>query len=121
MALATPTASDAIPLPEPGPVVVYAVAAVLGLVVGPILGCAQWAVLRHHVDGARQWLWANAAAWGAGMPVIFLGMDYVPWAGTLPMLTPALYSVCGLAGAVGGVVHGRVIDALTRPVPAADD
>jgi hypothetical protein len=63
----------------PSPLVVYPLAALLGLVTGPILGVAQWRVLRRHVHGAGRWLWANAAGWAAGMPIIFAGMDLVPW------------------------------------------
>ena len=46
-------------------------AAGLGLVTGPILGIAQWTVLRWHVQKAARGLWANALAWAAGMPLVF--------------------------------------------------
>lgn len=92
----------------------YALAAGLGAIAGPILGSAQWIALRRHVPRAGRWLWANALAWAVGMPVIFAGMDRVPWEGTLLSRALAIYAVCGLAGAAVGGIHGAM---LTRMVP----
>jgi hypothetical protein len=50
----------------------YLLAAVMGFVLGPVLGIPQWRVLRRFVPHAGRWVLANAAAWAAGMPVIFL-------------------------------------------------
>jgi len=94
---------------------VYPAAAALGAITGPLLGVAQWSVLKRHVPRAHRWLWANAAAWAVGMPVIFLGMDYVPWTRGPLGVTLAVYAVCGVAGLVVGAIHGRVLDSLTRP------
>jgi len=99
---------------EPGPLVVYPAAIALGAITGPVLGVAQWIVLKRHVLGAHRWLWANAAAWAAGMPAIFLGMDWVPWAGGTLDMAVSIYAVCGVAGLLVGAIHGRVLDALTR-------
>jgi hypothetical protein len=79
---------------------------------GPILGFAQWSVLRHHVHSARSWLMANALAWAAGMTVIFAGMAYVPWGGRPIVMFVSLYAVCALAGLVVGAIHGRVLTRL---------
>jgi hypothetical protein len=103
------------PVAEPGALIQYGLAAVLGLVAGPILGFAQWTVLRRHVAGAARWLWANAAAWAIGMPLIFLGMDYVPWTGPPAATVLAIYCVCGVAGLAVGAVHGRFLVELLRP------
>lgn len=85
----------------------YGAAALMGLVLGPILGLAQWMVLRHHVERAASWLWANAVAWAVGMPMIFLGMEFVPWdRGGVPVYASA-FAVCLAAGLVVGAVHGR--------------
>ena len=67
---------------EPTALVQYGLAMAMGLVAGPILGAAQWSVLRRVVAHAGWWLWANAAAWAVGMPLIFAGMDLVPWTTT---------------------------------------
>lgn len=87
----------------------YALAALLGLLVGPVLGLAQWTVLRAHVNRAKRWLWANALAWAAGMAIIFIGMDRVPWQGSFAARALALYAVSAAAGLVVGAIHGRVL------------
>jgi hypothetical protein len=101
-------APGAAPPFEPHPVVVYFGAAALGAVTGPILAVAQWTVLRRHVRRAHRWLLANAVAWSAGMALIFVGMDrVVPWGGTPMAIGLALYAVCGVTGAIVGMIHGR--------------
>lgn len=50
------TGSAATPPSEPSALWKYTLAAALGLVAGPILGCAQWLVLRRLVRGASRWL-----------------------------------------------------------------
>lgn len=99
---------------EPGAALQYALASAMGLVVGPILGSAQWIVLRRHVPRAFRWLGANALAWSAGMPLIFLGMDFVPWTGPEIGIVLSIYIVCGLAGVVVGAVHGWFLERWLR-------
>ena len=94
---------------EPPVSVQYALALLLGLVTGPILGSAQALVLRRHARPASRWLWANATAWALGMPVIFLGMDLVPWSLGGAAVALAIYAVCGVAGTLAGAVHGRIL------------
>jgi hypothetical protein len=93
---------------EPGLVVTLALAAGLGLAAGPILGFAQWTVLRR-LTGASRWLWANALAWAVGMPLIFVGMDLVPWSRSWMTVTPLLYAWFGVVGGVVGAIHGRFL------------
>ncbi|AKJ04449.1 hypothetical protein ATI61_101463 [Archangium gephyra] len=100
---------------EPGALVQYGLAMAMGLVTGPILGLAQWTVLRGLVPGSGRWLWANALAWGVGMPVIFMGMDLVPWTGPFVFVALSLYLVCGVTGVVVGAIHGRVLVRLLQP------
>jgi hypothetical protein len=102
------------PPPEPGAVIQYGLAAGLGLVAGPVLGLAQWVVLRRLVQRAGLWLWANAMAWAVGMPLIFLGMDFVPWNGYPAAMFLAIYAVCGGTGLVVGAIHGRFLMRLVR-------
>ncbi len=109
-----PSESGGSPPSEPSAIGQVTLAAVLGVVAGPILGLAQWTVLRRHVSHASRWLWANALAWAIGMPLIFLGMDYVPWTGNRLVLFLSIYAVCGATGLVVGAVHGRVLDRLTQ-------
>jgi hypothetical protein len=97
------------PPAEPQGVVKFAAAAALGLFAGPILGFAQWVVLRKHVEHAGRWLWANASAWAVGMPLIFAGMDVVPWSGHPVAVALAISAVCGATGLAVGAIHGRVL------------
>jgi hypothetical protein len=99
---------------EPGLVVQLGLAVMLGVVAGPILGGAQWIVLRRHVGRARRWLWANALAWAAGMPLIFAGMNIVPWTRPMALVVPAVYLVCAVAGIAAGAIHGAVLVRLLR-------
>jgi hypothetical protein len=43
--------------------VIYALAAGMGLILGTILGVPQWLALRRHVPKAGWWVPANALAW----------------------------------------------------------
>lgn len=94
---------------EPEGALRLGLAVVLGLITGPILGAAQWIVLRELVRGAGRWLWANAAAWAVGMPLIFAGMDLVPWSGHPALVIVAINVVCLATGVVVGAIHGRVL------------
>jgi hypothetical protein len=91
----------------------------LGLVAGPV-GFAQWLVLRRHRPGAWRWLGANAAAWAAGMPLIFLGMDLLPWERGGLGVAAGIYSVCAAAGLVVGAIHGRVLLRVAGEPPPDD-
>ncbi|HSR15235.1 MAG TPA: hypothetical protein VLL51_05755 [Gemmatimonadales bacterium] len=101
------------PPPQISSVATLVLAAGLGAVTGPVLGSAQWFVLRRHVPRAGHWLWANALAWALGMPVLFAGMDLVPWSAAPWRVAVWLYLVTGVTGLLVGAVHGRVLLALT--------
>lgn len=105
---------------EPGRAVQYGMAVLLGAVTGPILGFAQMRVLRRHVARAWRWLPANAAAWAAGMLVIFVGMDLLPWTEGGWPLRAGLVLVTGIAGIAVGAIHGRVLLTFVREVRAED-
>lgn len=57
---------------------IYALAAGMGLILGPILGVPQWLALRRHMPKAGWWVPANALAWMLGMVVIFIGTSFIP-------------------------------------------
>jgi hypothetical protein len=40
------------------------------------------------------------------MPLIFLGMDLVPWSAGPVVIAAAVLAACGVAGAAVGAVHG---------------
>jgi hypothetical protein len=89
--------------------VIYALAAGMGLVLGSILGVPQWLALRRHVPKAGWWILANAAAWLLGMVVVFMGTSFIPADGiTWPVALVLLLFVVA-AGAVVGAVHGLML------------
>jgi hypothetical protein len=112
--VASSPSSRTVPPPEPSALGQYGLALLLGAVTGPLLGLGQWLVLRRHVARAGRWIVANAVAWALGMVVIFLGMDQLPWQRGGLVVVAGVYLVCGAAGALVGVVHGRVLRALLR-------
>lgn len=113
-----PSSGSAVPT-EPSAIVQYGLALLLGAVTGPVLGFGQWLVLRHHVPGAGRWIVANALAWAAGMLVLFVGMDQLPWERRGLGLVLGVYLVCGASGFVVGAVHGRVLRELLREARSA--
>jgi hypothetical protein len=103
----------------PGPVVRFALAALLGAVAGPILGLFQWRVLRRCVPHAAWWLPANGLAWAAGMPVVFVVAGQLPEGWPLAAIACAVLGGIGLAGAVVGMIHGLALVRLLRCGPQA--
>jgi hypothetical protein len=99
-------------LAETSDLVMYGLAAAMGVVLGPLLGWAQWLVLRRHARGAGRWVWANAAAWAVGMPIVFAGAGQAPPAG--PLAVPFVLAVLAAAGGAVGAVHGAVLVRLVR-------
>jgi hypothetical protein len=89
-------------------------AAGMGAVAGPVLGVPQWLVLRRFVPRAGWWVAANAVAWGAGMPVIFLASGSLPAAPSTALIAGAVLAGCAGAGAVVGAIHGVWLVALLR-------
>jgi hypothetical protein len=112
--------TSAQPSGEPGAVLKYSLAAAMGAVTGPVLGAAQWRVLRLHVRDAQRWLWANAVAWAVGMLLVFAGMDLVPWAAPRVAIWATIYLVCTVAGLAVGAIHGRVLRAMLRTSKPAE-
>lgn len=99
---------------EPGPLVIYGLAALLGLVAGPILAAAQWWVLRHFVPRAAWWILAHACAWAVGMVIVFLGMSYVPESGITAGAVVIIVAFITFAGAAVGAIHGFALIWLLR-------
>jgi hypothetical protein len=89
-----------------GPLI-YLLAALMGLVLGPILAAFQARALRPHLPGGvGWWVGANALAWALGMPVIFVATELVG-PGTPPALLALIVPLALFAaGAVVGLVHG---------------
>lgn len=96
-------------IPEMSEMMVYAMAALMGIMLGPILGFPQAWILHRYVDHAGWWVPANALAWAAGMVIVFFVAGSVP-AGALGLGT-FLYvgTMLGLAGLVVGAIHGMAL------------
>lgn len=88
---------------------IYTMAAGMGLVLGPILGFPQWLVLRRHVERAWWWIVANALAWLAGMPIVFVGASTIPEGATGAGIVLTVLVTLAVAGAVVGAIHGAFL------------
>jgi hypothetical protein len=88
---------------------IYTLAAVMGFVLGSILGVPQWLVLRHHLPKAGWWVLANALAWMVGMAIVFVGTSFIPTAGISPDVAFVLLLFLFIAGAAVGAIHGLVL------------
>ena len=88
---------------------IYILAAVMGFVLGPILGVPQWLVLRHHLLKAGWWVLANALAWMVGMVIVFVGTHFIPPEGISINIAFVLLLFLFVAGAAVGAIHGLVL------------
>ena len=89
--------------------VIYALAAVMGFVLGLILGVPQWLVLRHHLPRSGWWVLANALAWMVGMVIVFVGTNFIPPEGISLNVALVLLFFLFVAGAAVGAIHGLVL------------
>jgi hypothetical protein len=99
---------------EPSNMVVLGLAFLMGLVLGPVLGFAQWLVLRRFVSHAALWMPANALAWAFGMAVIFASIDPAISGGFGLLSVVILGLTLACAGAVVGAIHGLALVWLLR-------
>lgn len=88
---------------------IYTLAAVMGFVLGSILGIPQWLVLRHHLPKAGWWVLANAFAWMVGMVIVFVGTNFIPPEGISLNIACVLLLFIFVAGAAVGAVHGLIL------------
>ena len=98
----------------PAEAVVLGLAFLMGLVLGPVLGFAQWLALRRYVSHAALWMPANAMAWAFGMVVIFAGIDPAIGGGFGLLSVAILALTLACAGAVVGAIHGLALVWLLR-------
>lgn len=82
--------------------------AFVGMVLGALLGLAQRAVLRPHVESTEGLVMATVVGWAAGMVVTAIAADLVPWG-------PFDLTVLAIEMA-GGAVTGLVVGLTTAPV-----
>jgi NAD(P)-dependent dehydrogenase (short-subunit alcohol dehydrogenase family) len=116
MASAVLSPDEGAPAPEPPLPMVLGGAALLGAGMGPMLGAAQWLVLRHHArtdlgPGPRHWVLVQVPAWALGMVAIFAGLGLPP--------DGASDAVRALAAAGGGLAAGLAVGLVTLPIARA--
>jgi hypothetical protein len=99
---------------EMSDLMIYTLAAAMGIALGAILGGSQWLALRRHMPKAGWWITASALAWMLGMVVIFLGTTFIPAEGINWQVALLLLLFVVAAGAVVGAVHGLVLIWLLR-------
>jgi hypothetical protein len=102
------------PPPEMSDAVKYALASVMGAALGTILGAPQWRVLRRYASGASLWVWANAAAWAVGMPVVFIGAGTSPVGASALSIALKVVMIIAAAGASVGAINGVALLWLLR-------
>lgn len=109
------------PAPEMSDAFKLAAAALMGALLGVVLALPQWRVLRCHVLRAFCWLPANALAWAAGMPVVFVVAGSVPEHAAVAHIIIVVLATIAVAGAIVGAIHGGVLVWLLRhgAAPAA--
>ncbi|HEX4953628.1 MAG TPA: hypothetical protein VF017_09585 [Thermoanaerobaculia bacterium] len=84
-------------------------ACALGLVAGPLLAAFQAPLLSAATGGKAWWLKANALAWAAGMPLIFLVADRVPTGAGVATIAGLVFATLLVTGALVGAVHGAFL------------
>ncbi len=99
---------------EPRRAVVLGLAFLMGLVLGPVLGFAQWLALRRYVSHAALWMPANALARAFGMVVIFAGIDPAIGGGFGLFSVAILVLALACAGGMVGPIHRLALVWLLR-------
>jgi len=92
----------------------YALAAIMGLVLGPILGTPQWVVLRRYFRSAGLWVPANALAWAVGMMIVFGGAGMTPVTASPLLIAALVCGTCLVAGLAVGAIHGLALIRIMR-------
>jgi len=112
--------SGGAPSAEPAEATVLGLAFLMGLVLGPVLGLAQWLALRRFMRHAALWMPANTLAWAFGMVTIFAGMDLALGDGFGPGTVPKLGLTLLWCGATVGAIHGLALVWLLHPARRLD-
>jgi hypothetical protein len=96
------TLYDLFALSTPG---MIGITVVLGLLLVPSIGFAQWLVLRRHLPRAGWWVLANAFAWTFGVAIPFVVLMLVPDESPMGAFIAA--------GVASGLLMGAVVGAIT--------
>lgn len=101
---------------EPGELTVFALAAVMGCVLGVVLAIPQWFALRKHVGRAGSWIPANAVAWAVGMPQLFAAPSVIAEGLPAWQIAFIIFAAIVSAGASVGAIHGLFLVWLLKRV-----
>ena len=93
------------PATASSPAAYYSMAALMGLMLGALLGYFQWLLLKGLCKEAMLWIPANALGWAVGLTFIFLATSWTGNTTDWPFML--------LAAAVGGAVGGGSVGAIT--------
>ncbi|MCS7003575.1 MAG: hypothetical protein NZ518_12060, partial [Dehalococcoidia bacterium] len=100
------SSTEAAAAPEISEAMVYVLAAGMGVALGPILGIAQWIVLRQVAWNASIWIPAQSVAWAIGMLVVFFGVSLIGERGVSVVSVTGALAALAVAGAAVGATHG---------------
>lgn len=103
------------PVSTPPFAVMAAVVVAAGIAGGLLIGAAQAAALRGHVQRPWRWIFANVVGWTAAMGVIFTGAGTAPPGLPLPAVLGWGAATGLLAGAALGVGTGVHLHTLDDP------
>ena len=92
---------------EPGTLLMLALGAGLGIIMGTLMGALQWLAARGQLVPGY-WVAANAAGWAPAMAIIIWAAGAVPEETSLPVIA--------LAGAAAGTAAGCLVGGATAPV-----
>lgn len=114
--IATAQERSGTPMPQPSQVAVILMAGAMGMVLGAVLGVPQFLVMRRHFERAGWWIVANAVAWSAGMPLIFVGVSLTVAHAQTVATFAALIGAIATAGAVVGAIEAAwLVRLASRP------
>lgn len=99
----------------PGTLLMTVSAALLGFVLGAMMGFAQWLVLRPYIRNAGWWVLASAAGWAMGMVVIFAGASIIPDGASVALMVIIGLVSAAAMGATFAAITGIALVRLLQP------
>lgn len=90
--------------------------ALLGALVGSVLGFAQWLVLRIHIQRAAWWIVANAIAWSIGLLIAFAGAGMGTENFSLQASWVGVATGAAMGAVIGGTTGITLVWLLNRPL-----
>jgi hypothetical protein len=98
-----------------GPGALLMIVSVLGVVLGVMMGCAQWLVLCHYIRAAGRWIVISTASWAMGMLIIFTGASFLPAETSIALLVSIDLVSFAVMGVIFATITGIALVRLLRP------